>query len=141
MQNYYILDDGKTQLLKFKKLDEFKDKVELVYSLKTYNNGFKYDLKENTNNDYLLEHYPWIDAYLKNFTSGNQEPLYVVDSVVNPYYLTDFKKSKYLDNKFVARAHVYSGMGDSCGLIAISTVNGNLQLSYIIAPLYENIIF
>ena len=43
MQNYYIVDDGKTQLLKFKKLDEFKDKVELVYSLKTYNNGFKYE--------------------------------------------------------------------------------------------------
>ena len=51
MQNYYILDDGKTQLLKFKKLDEFKDKVELVYSLKTYNNGFKYDLKENAVED------------------------------------------------------------------------------------------
>ena len=51
MQNYYIVDDGKTQLLKFKKLDEFKDKVELVYSLKTYNNGFKYDLKENAVED------------------------------------------------------------------------------------------
>ena len=47
MQNYYILDDGKTQLLKFKKIDEFKDKVELVYSLKSYNNGFKYEIKEN----------------------------------------------------------------------------------------------
>ena len=33
MDNYYIVDDGKTKLLKFKKLDEFKDKVELVYSL------------------------------------------------------------------------------------------------------------
>lgn len=51
MQDYYIVDDGKTQLLKFKKLDEFKDKVELVYSLKTYNNGFKYDLKENAVED------------------------------------------------------------------------------------------
>lgn len=48
MQNYYILDDGKTQLLKFKKIDEFKDKVELVYSLKSYNNGFKYEIKENS---------------------------------------------------------------------------------------------
>ena len=48
MDNYYIVDDGKTQLLKFKKLDEFKDKVELVYSLKAYDNGFKYDLKENS---------------------------------------------------------------------------------------------
>ena len=47
MDNYYIVDDGKTQLLKFKKLDEFKDKVELVYSLKSYNNGFKYEIKEN----------------------------------------------------------------------------------------------
>ena len=48
MDNYYIVDEGKTQLLKFKKLDEFKDKVELVYSLKAYDNGFKYDLKENS---------------------------------------------------------------------------------------------
>lgn len=48
MDNYYIVDDGKTQLLKFKKIDEFKDKVELVYSLKAYDNGFKYDLKENS---------------------------------------------------------------------------------------------
>ena len=51
MDNYYIVDDGKTKLLKFKKLDEFKDKIELVYSLKTYNNGFKYDLKENAVED------------------------------------------------------------------------------------------
>lgn len=43
MNNYYIVDDGKTQLLKFKKLDEFKDKIELVVSLKTYNNGFQYE--------------------------------------------------------------------------------------------------
>ena len=43
MQNYYILDDGKTKLLKFKKLDEFKDKIELVVSLKAYNNGFQYE--------------------------------------------------------------------------------------------------
>lgn len=43
MQNYYIVDDGKTQLLKFKKLDEFKDRVELDISLKGYNNGFRYE--------------------------------------------------------------------------------------------------
>lgn len=54
MQNYYIVDDGKTQLLKFKKLDEFNDKVELVYSLKTYNNGFKYEIKEKVHKDVRL---------------------------------------------------------------------------------------
>ena len=54
MQNYYIVDDGKTQLLKFKKLDEFKDKVELVYSLKTYNNGFKYEIKDEVHEDVRL---------------------------------------------------------------------------------------
>ena len=55
MDNYYIVDDGKTQLLKFKKLDEFKDKVELVYSLKAYDNGFKYDLKENAVEDVRIK--------------------------------------------------------------------------------------
>lgn len=54
MQNYYIVDDGKTQLLKFKKLDEFNDKVELVYSLKTYNNCFKYEIKDEVHEDVRL---------------------------------------------------------------------------------------
>lgn len=54
MTDYYIVDDGKTQLLKFKKLDEFKDKIELVYSLKTYNNGFKYELDKTIDEDVRL---------------------------------------------------------------------------------------
>lgn len=54
MQDYYIVDDGKTQLLKFKKLEEFKDKVELAFSLKTYNNGFKYEIKDDVHEDVRL---------------------------------------------------------------------------------------
>ena len=54
MQDYYIIDDGKTQLLKFKKLEEFKDKVELAFSLKTYNNGFKYEIKDDVHEDVRL---------------------------------------------------------------------------------------
>jgi len=54
MQDYYIVDDGKTQLLKFKKLEEFKDKVELAFSLKTYNNGFKYDINDEVHEDVRL---------------------------------------------------------------------------------------
>lgn len=54
MENYYILDDGKTQLLKFKKLDDFKDKIELAISLKTYNNGFKYEIKDDVHEDVRL---------------------------------------------------------------------------------------
>lgn len=54
MENYYILDDGKTQLLKFKKLDEFKDKIELAISLKTYNNGFKYEINDELQEDVRL---------------------------------------------------------------------------------------
>jgi len=54
MENYYILDDGKTQLLKFKKLDDFKDKIELAISLKTYNNGFKYEINDEFQEDVRL---------------------------------------------------------------------------------------
>ena len=54
MQDYYIVDNGKTQLLKFKKLEEFKDKVELAFSLKTYNNGFKYDINDEVHEDVRL---------------------------------------------------------------------------------------
>ena len=47
MKNYYIVDDGKTKLLKFNKLDEFNDKLELAISLKSYNNGFKYEIDKD----------------------------------------------------------------------------------------------
>ena len=64
MDNYYIVDDGKTQLLKFKKLDEFKNKVELVYSLKTYNNGFKYEIIDNNHEDIRLTKFDAISKSL-----------------------------------------------------------------------------
>lgn len=64
MDNYYILDYGKVQLLKFKKLDEFKDKIELVYSLKTYNNGFKYELNEKIDEDVRLTKFDTISKSL-----------------------------------------------------------------------------
>ena len=61
MENYYIIDDGKTKLLKFKKLDEFKDKVELAISLKTHNIGFRYE----KNVDIRLKKYDNISESLK----------------------------------------------------------------------------
>ena len=64
MNNYYIVDDGKTQLLKFKKLDEFKNKVELVYSLKTYNNVFKYEIIDNNHEDIRLTKFDAISKSL-----------------------------------------------------------------------------
>ena len=64
MDNYYIVDDGKTQLLKLKKLDEFKNKVELVYSLKTYNNGFKYEIIDNNHEDIRLTKFDAISKSL-----------------------------------------------------------------------------
>lgn len=64
MNNYYIVDDGKTQLLKFKKLDEFKDNIELVYSLKTYNNGFKYEINDACHQDVRLTKFDSISKSL-----------------------------------------------------------------------------
>ena len=64
MNNYYIVDDGKTQLLKFKKLDEFKDNIELVYSLKTYNNGFKYEINDDCHQDVRLTKFDSISKSL-----------------------------------------------------------------------------
>ena len=64
MNNYYIVDDGKTQLLKFKKLDEFKNNVELVYSLKTYNNVFKYEIIDNNHEDIRLTKFDAISKSL-----------------------------------------------------------------------------
>lgn len=64
MNNYYIVDDGKTQLLKFKKLDEFKDNIELVYSLKTYNNAFKYEINDDCHQDVRLTKFDSISKSL-----------------------------------------------------------------------------
>ena len=64
MDNYYIVDDGQTKLLKFKKLDEFKDNVELVISLKTYNNGFKYEIKDDCHKDIRLTKFDSISKSL-----------------------------------------------------------------------------
>lgn len=41
MKNCFIDGNEKIQVLKFNKLQEFKEKVELVYTLKTFQNGLK----------------------------------------------------------------------------------------------------
>lgn len=43
MTNYYIEDNGEVRVLKFNKLKEFEDKVELVFTFNTYGNGFKFE--------------------------------------------------------------------------------------------------
>lgn len=41
MNNYFIEYNENIEVLKFKKMQEFKDKVDLVVTLKTHKNGFK----------------------------------------------------------------------------------------------------
>lgn len=61
MENIHIVDNGKIQLLKFNKMEEFKDKVELVIPLKTYNTGFSKNIEGKIN----LEEYRNISEFLK----------------------------------------------------------------------------
>ena len=61
--------------------------------------------------------------------------------VTLPYTLSSFKTSSYFNNKLVAKAQTYSGMKDSCGLLTINIVDGKPVASYIIPPLYEEIIY
>lgn len=72
MDNVYIIDNGKIQLLKFYKLEEFSDKLELVVTLKKYNKGFKKDL----NGKIVVEKYDCLAEYLniniKNIIIPNQ---------------------------------------------------------------------
>ena len=95
MQNYYIVDDGKTQLLKFKKLDEFKDKVELVYSLKTYNNGFKYDLKENAVEDVRVKKF---DKIAQNLNIDKRK--IILPKQEHTDNITIIEEKDIIDNKY-----------------------------------------
>ena len=60
MEKTYIEDIGNMQLLKFTKMEEFKEKVELVITLKTYNKGFKRD----KNGKIISEKYECLAKYL-----------------------------------------------------------------------------
>lgn len=72
MENVHIIDNGKIQLLKFCKMEEFKDRVELIVTLKTYNKGFKKDKEGKI----VLEKYTSLAEYLnidkKNIIVPNQ---------------------------------------------------------------------
>lgn len=100
----------------------------------------KYDIS-NQKNDEILDKFPWVEQYLKDFTIGDNTPGYVANMVTLPYTLSSFKTSSYFNNKLVAKAQTYSGMKDSCGLLTINIVDGVPLASYIIPPLYEEIIY
>lgn len=100
----------------------------------------KYDIS-NYKNEEITQNFPWVEQYLKDFTIGDNEPGYVANMVTLPYTLSSFKTSSYFNNKLVAKAQTYSGMKDSCGLLTINIVDGKPVASYIIPPLYEEIIY
>lgn len=98
------------------------------------------DPEDMSLNEKLIQKFPWINSYLDKFTSGKQTASYVVDHVIAPYQLSSFKDSKYI-NTVVAKAQSYSGIKDTTGLIGIISTDEGLELTYIIPPLYEDIIF
>lgn len=101
----------------------------------------QFDLKNYKTDEELNQNFPWIQEYLNSFTYGSQSASYVVDHVTIPYNITSFETSKFLDNQLVAKTQVYSGIDDTCGIISINLVNNKLELSYIIPPLYDEIIY
>ena len=78
--------------------------------------------------------------------------LIIFVATYSPYGL-QFKTSSFLGDKLVAKAQSFSGMKDSCGLITINMVDSVVkengeektikipQISYIVPPLYEEIIY
>lgn len=81
----------------------------------------------------------WIKDYLNLFTNGKVTPEYVKDHAT-PYYQSLFKMSKYAHH-YLAKAQISSGFKDSCGLMQLSIVDNLPVITYIIPPLYDNIIF
>ena len=113
----------------------------------------KYDISNFKTVEEIESNFPWVTKYLDDFTIGNNDATYVSNMVVLPYTLSKFKTSSFFDNKLVAKAQSFSGMKDSCGLITINMVDSVVkengiekivktpQISYIIPPLYEEIIY
>jgi len=81
----------------------------------------------------------WINEYIQNFTNGLVQPQYVIDHST-PYYQSLFKKSKFT-NCYVAKTQISSGFKDSCGLIKLNVKDNMPYITYVIPPLYDNIIF
>ena len=112
-----------------------------------------YDISSYKTTEEIETNFPWVTKYLDDFTIGNNNAIYVSNMVVLPYTISQFRTSSYFDGKLIAKAQSYSGMKDSCGLITINLVDSTVkengvekiikvpQLSYIIPPLYEEIIY
>lgn len=81
----------------------------------------------------------WIDDYIQKFTNGKVQPEYVIDHAI-PYNQSLFKMSKYT-NCYVAKTQISSGFKDSSGLIQLSIIDHSPVITYIIPPVYDNIIF
>lgn len=81
----------------------------------------------------------WIKDYIKDFTNGKVTPQYVKDHAI-PYYQSLFKMSKYT-NSYLAKTQISSGFKDSCGLIKLSIIDNLPVITYIVPPVYDNIIF
>ncbi len=81
----------------------------------------------------------WIDDYIQNFTNGLVEPQYVIDHAT-PYNQSLFKKSPFT-NCYVAKTQISSGFKDSCGLIKLNVEENTPYITYVIPPIYDNIIF
>ncbi len=128
----------------------------------------KYSPNEPNYDELILNDFPWIKDYLTDYCAQGRTPSYVTDRAVHPYRISKFQTSKYiLDSSsseplLLAKAEIFSGFKDSYGLIGLTLVdsvvkddngndvideNGNIQtikkplLSYIIPPLYDEIIF
>ena len=113
----------------------------------------KYDISNYKTVEEIENNFPWVTKYLDDFTIGNNDAIYVSNMVVLPYTLSQFKTSSFLGDKLVAKAQSFSGMKDSCGLITINMVDSVVkengeektikipQISYIVPPLYEEIIY
>ncbi len=88
----------------------------------------------------------WMDEYLDDFCYGAREASYVIDIISKPYNISEFKVLANFENKLIAKARVFNGIKDTCGLIALEvlndeTNNAKIVLSYLLPPLYDEIIF
>ncbi len=106
-------------------------------------NGFldmTWDVDTISSNDELVN-YPWINTFIDNFAKPGSTYVFVADKVTNPYTISHIKKSKHINNQYVFKTQIFTGSNNSSGLVTITCENNQLLLSYVIPPLYDDVIF
>ena len=84
---------------------------------------------------------PWINTFISEFASLTSTHVFVADCVTNPYNISNIKKSKFINDQYVLKTQIFTGSYSKCGVISITTKDDSLLVTYVIPPLYDEVVY